>query len=114
MNKRALLSIFLIILLALASTWFSRERTPPMLAPRTAPAHFANYFIKDFKAVTMDEYGQPKDQLRAETLTHYSDDDSSELTMPKLKVYRPGQPTWLARSERGWARIRPLRPSWLQ
>ncbi len=50
----------------------------------------------------MGDEGKPARQLIAERITHYPDDNSTELTKPKMTIYDGDRPPWRIRSERGW------------
>lgn len=47
--------------------------------------HFPDYFMEDFKLISMDENGQPAYQLSARKMLHYRDDDSAELDFPFIE-----------------------------
>ncbi len=40
--------------------------------------------------------------MKSEYLAHYPDDDSTELTKPRITLYRKEGTPWLIRSDRGW------------
>lgn len=50
----------------------------------------------------MADDGRPKQRLKAEKMVHFPDDDSTELTKPRLTIYDSAHPPWLVTSENGW------------
>ncbi len=51
---------------------------------------------------TLAADGRAKHRLWAARTLHYPDDGSTELEQPYMELYRPGEPPWRVRSERGW------------
>jgi lipopolysaccharide export system protein LptC len=45
--------------------------------------------------------GIPKEILVAELMTHYKDDDRTEMENPVMTLYKEGQEPWIIRSESG-------------
>lgn len=67
----------------------------------TAPEkrHIPDFYLADFDLTTMNAAGRPRYYLQAAGMQHYADDDTSQLTMPTLTVYRPAAPPWRVRSD---------------
>jgi len=75
---------------------------------QTAPAHRdgstrhdPDLFLTDFKAVTFDARGLPRESLSAASAEHFPDDDSAELHAPRLALTEPGRPTMTITADRG-------------
>jgi len=74
----------LVLLGALAALTFWLERTiqPPAAAANVTARHDPDYFVDNLSAVRMAQDGTIKDTLYAVKMTHYPDDDSTELARP--------------------------------
>lgn len=74
---------------------------PPGLEPAQQP-HILDFYLKDFTLVSMDKQGSPQHRLRADYMQHYVDDETSQLTVPKLVVSGASEP-WHLHAENGWS-----------
>jgi lipopolysaccharide export system protein LptC len=89
------------LILALVSWWLRQgEEAPEGRHP--SPPHTPDYWVERLYARTMDTQGRPRRVIRAATMRHYPDDDSTELTRPEIDFLEPGRPPWQVRSDRGW------------
>lgn len=100
-DRRSLLVTGLLILLA-AATWWLKEGAEPEVRFEHRPAHTPDYWVDRLSARTTDETGRNRRILSAESMRHYPDDDSTELTSPELLLLEPGKPHWRIRAESGW------------
>jgi len=77
-------------------TWWAAEILSPKdePAPKLAPGK-VDYASKNLRRTVMDEEGRPKELLLAETLTHYEDDNHSELTKLVMTLYVKEGPPWI-------------------
>jgi lipopolysaccharide export system protein LptC len=97
MSSQARLFILLVVLAVAVGSWLWSDRpTPP---PAAAIANLGDreidYRISGFDVTRMKPTGEPANRLRAELLEHFSDDDTSVLTGPRLIVYGDGDvPPW--------------------
>jgi lipopolysaccharide export system protein LptC len=64
--------------------------------------HTPDYYLEGVDSTQMNPDGSPSQRLLAERLTHYPDDDSTELKLPSLTIYDETRPPWRVRSETGW------------
>lgn len=103
MNHRArsLLIGTLLALLA-AVSWWLQENDEETVARAARPAHTPDYWVEGLVARSMDIYGRPQRILQARMLTHYPDDGSTELTLPRLQLLEPDRPPWRIDSKYGW------------
>ncbi len=85
---------------ALATTWLVHSLEEEFSAPNKNSPHVPDYTMKNFKTLQMDEHGRLKNQLTAETMTHYSDTNTA-LTAPYMVFYKDNLPTWTVRAEHG-------------
>lgn len=94
----------LICVAALAGfTWWLLQAVQPHekeAAPRPL-THTPDYFADNFSVSELDQSGATQYRLTATHLTHYEDDDNSELTMPAVRAFQPGKPIVTATGERG-------------
>jgi len=94
-----LIAAVLLLIVTLASYWYSREIRRPVQQVRASPG--TPDFIVDRVVLTQfDETGQAKYKLFAERLTHFNENDDIELGKPRLVSLRPDQPQVQAASER--------------
>ncbi|MFZ5592731.1 MAG: LPS export ABC transporter periplasmic protein LptC [Pseudomonadota bacterium] len=96
--------LFLIALLALAafSAWLLQTASIPQASVPGKQRHDPDFYMKDFTLTTMDKAGIPRNRLSGPYLVHYADDDSAELTRPRMIAFRKGEPPWHIEAERGW------------
>lgn len=88
------------MLLVAASGWLNRSTQKKIVYQ--SPTHSADYYLKQFTAVTMGEDGKPEKSLSADEMVHFPDDDTTELSRPKMTIYDGERPPWKVRSETGW------------
>jgi len=90
-----------LISLALVTTWLLYSLEEKFLASNENSLRVPDYTLTDFKTIQMDEHGHLKNQLMAETMTHYPD-TNTHLTAPQMVFYKEnGQPKWTVRAEQG-------------
>ena len=65
--------------------------------------HEPDYFVEGFALVRTNPRGEPTFRMSAARLTHYPDDDSSELERPVLVSLDPSKPQVTLTAERGRA-----------
>jgi len=70
-------------------------------AMRTRP-HEPDYYIENMVRNTLDETGALENVLYADVVTHYPDDDSTELSRPRMEIYNGKSDPWYVTAESGW------------
>lgn len=55
-------------------------------------------YMEDVSAVFMDKFGKPKMKIITPKLVHYLSNDTSQLTEPKLTLYRKSPKPWYVSS----------------
>ncbi|MCW8904003.1 LPS export ABC transporter periplasmic protein LptC [Sedimenticola sp.] len=91
-----------ILLLLVAGTfWLSRQNITEDPG-YTAREHRADYYLEGVDSTLMNLSGKPGKRLVAERMTHFMDDDSTELKLPRLTLYDLDRPPWRVNSETGW------------
>lgn len=68
----------------------------------TKPSHKIDYYLKDFNARSMTLSGDLKQRIRSEHMQHFVDDDSTELTNPKITMYSVDKPDLDIESDTGY------------
>ncbi len=101
MKIRQTLTIAALILIAIVTGWLAKPGKPPERRDEQA-RHDPDYYMENATLTTMNPLGRRHQVLRAETLVHYPDDDSTDLGKPHLSVHNPGKPPWEIISETGW------------
>jgi lipopolysaccharide export system protein LptC len=95
------LAVILVIVAAI-SWWLVPSDKPEPGYDTPSGERTVDHFITGLDAVRMSETGQPAHRLRARTLRHFVDDDTTELEAPRLTVFQEDRPPWEVESELGW------------
>ena len=74
----------LVFLLALLTFWLDRMVQPAALKKDSSGRHDPDYWVENFTASRMGQDGVPRHVLVAGKMTHYPDDDSTDLVRPRL------------------------------
>lgn len=99
--------VYALVLLLAASSWglveIFRAEYQSGDGSREAPKHSADYFSNGYLRKDLNEQGKLKSELSAETILHYSDDDTTHIDKPVLTLYNtdPSIPPWVVKSEKG-------------
>lgn len=101
MNRRALLIIFLVALLVIATTWLSQKSEKPTPSAKQTAAPLADYFIRGFDGTITTVNGLPSYHLKSGSLIHFAESDIIELSQPNLTVFRPQEEQWLVKADNG-------------
>lgn len=101
MERRKLIAL-LLLLLVVGGSWWLAERSKKPAGREPALAHTPDFYLEGFSATVMGRSGRPEQRLVAERMTHYPDDDSTELNEPTLTLFDAEKPPWQVNSERGW------------
>lgn len=73
-------------LLAVLATWLNQITHQPDIRDDGGFAHEPDTIVAKFNALAFDAEGRPLHRLSAEKLTHYLDDDTTELEGPRFSV----------------------------
>ena len=87
--------------LAALTYWLDAQVQPPPARRDGSMRHDPDLFLQDFKAITFDARGLPRETLSAARAEHFPDDQSAELATPKLSLSEPGRPTLTITANRG-------------
>src|SRR5262245_39041086 len=92
----------LAIMLSLALLTFYLDRM--VREEETTPTkrrHDPDYIVTNFTSTTFDAEGRPLSVLSAARMVHFPDDDSTELSKPRLIQTRPQEPRVTVSADRG-------------
>jgi len=64
--------------------------------------HEPDYYIENMVRNTLDETGALKNVLYADLVTHYPDDDTTELARPRMEIYNGSLDPWYVIAKTGW------------
>lgn len=93
--------VLLLGALAAVTYWLDAQVQPPTERRDGSSRHDPDLFLEDFRAVTFDASGKPREALSAQGAEHFPDDDSAELAKPRLSLTEPGRPTLTISADRG-------------
>ena len=93
--------VLLLGALAALTYWLDAQVQAPSARRDGSSRHDPDLFLQDFKAITFDAQGRPRETLFAARAEHFPDDDSAELTKPSLALSETGQPTLTITADRG-------------
>lgn len=80
--------IVILVSLSALTLWLRHAVELPDAPLVNAVRHDPDTIVTQFKATALDATGSPLYRLEADTLVHYPDDDSADLTLPRL-YYSP-------------------------
>ncbi len=87
-----LFPLLLMVLLAALTYWLDRVVQSPAAAPNALLRHDPDYIVDKMLATRMDISGAIKNTLFAVRLVHYPDNDTTELTAPRLISHSRSSP----------------------
>jgi len=102
MNRLGYIILFVIVIaIAATSSWLLNTVEVQPFSLVKPPRHDMDYFLTNFNATVMNEHGKPRYILRGSRLEHFPDDDSIDITLPDIKLFREQLSPWLVKSELG-------------
>ena len=88
-------------LLALLSAWLNQVAESTVVQDNAGFSHDPDYIVEDFRVQVYDLSGRPRHRLGARRMTHYMDDDSSELERPQFLATANGESPMSITARRG-------------
>lgn len=79
--------LILLALLAALTFWLDRKVQPTARLPDGSTRHDPDFIIEGFSAVQMNPDGTRRYALSAKSMTHYPDDNSTQLEAPRLVYF---------------------------
>lgn len=93
--SRSTLSLMVVVgILAILSSWLSREQDGDTQAATAPLPHIPDYYIAGFSAATYSPQGTQRNRLSAERMTHYADDRTTKLVKPQLTFFADNADVW--------------------
>ena len=99
--RRGLLAM-LLLTAAIASWWFLQRITEPAPPLTTGESQEPSYYIDNFEATVMNEEGQRKYTLTADTMQHFEYNETLRLDNPHLIRYTVGRVPIHAKADLAW------------
>jgi len=99
LSARNVLAYLALGLLAGASFWLAEKLTPDEDDGARRERSLVDYYSKGIKRTVLTAEGKPSQVLVAATMTHYQDDDRTEMDKPEMTLYQEGKPPWVIQSE---------------
>ena len=87
--------------LAALSMWLERMVQAPAVGQPNSLEHDPDFIVERFTATNLDKAGRPESRLSARRMTHYPDDETTELEEPRLVQFREQGPPVRISAERG-------------
>ena len=100
MQARIILPL-LLLLSAGISWWFVSSLEFKALDSPVAVDTNPDYFMQGVRTTVMSETGSPKQELYAQYLAYFKNDNRTELTMPNLIVHRTDGSVWTVTADTG-------------
>jgi len=100
LSTTRLFPLTLMVSLALITFWLDRAVRDEESAP-SLRRHDPDYLVTNFTTTTYNRAGAAESVLSAEQMVHYPDDDSTELTAPRVLQAKPDEARFTVRADRG-------------
>jgi len=95
------LPLVIVATLVALTAWLGRLAQAPQARVDGAFGHDPDYFVEQMDATAFDVTGAPRYRLDAVRMTHYMDDDTTELVAPRFVREGAGMARVVVRSLRG-------------
>jgi lipopolysaccharide export system protein LptC len=89
---RSWLPLLPLLLLLAATYWLSLQVDSPASAGGKNLRHDPDYIVDNFTATTLDEQGKIRFVMSAKKMSHYPDDDTTQLESPRLESFDAEHP----------------------
>lgn len=100
-TARGLFTYASLATVAVGTGWVAEKLAPPPELRESNPPGQVDYYSRNIHRFTSDISGKRINVLVAEKLTHYQNDDHSELENPVLTLFSTDGPPWVIHGERG-------------
>lgn len=101
MSTTRLFPLALMLALALLTLWLDHQVRVDEPAHPSLRRHDPDYLVSNFITTTYNREGKAELVVSAAQMVHFPDDDSTELTTPRVIQARPSQPRMTVRADRG-------------
>jgi lipopolysaccharide export system protein LptC len=96
-----LFPLLLMLSLGLLTLWLDHQVRVEGVDHPSYRRHDPDYLVTNFTTTTFSRDGRAETTLSAAELQHYPDDDSTELTSPRVMQAKPDQPRFTVQADRG-------------
>jgi len=101
LSTTRLFPLALMLSLALLSWWLDHQVSGEGVSHPSLRRHDPDYMVNNFTTTTYNSQGHVETVLSAVQMQHYPDDDSTELTDPRVLHAKPAEPRFTVRADRG-------------
>ena len=101
MSTTRLFPLLLMASLALLTFWLDHQVQVEGGDHPSLRRHDPDYLVTNFTTTTYNRDGQAVTSLAAAQMQHYPDDDSTDVTAPRLVQSKPDQPRYTVQADRG-------------
>ena len=101
MSTTRLFPLLLMGALALLTLWLDHQVRVEGGDHPSLRRHDPDYLVTNFTTTTYNRDGHAETELAAAQMQHYPDDDSTDVTGPRLVQSKPEQPRFTVQAERG-------------
>ncbi len=100
-NEKNILVYVLFGVLALISWWLLKLAEPEQEVSEIVAQHSVDYYSLGYQKRTMNDLGLLSSEVKANKMSHYSDDGSIYLEAPVLSFFDEKLPPWVIEADRG-------------
>jgi len=101
MSTTRLFPLALMLALGLLTLWLDHQVRVEGGEHPSLRRHDPDYLVVNFTTTTYNRDGKAETVLSAAQMQHYPDDDSTELTGPRVMQEKPAQPRFTVQADRG-------------
>jgi len=97
-----LMPLILMGILTLVTFWLVQKNTPPESSMlERVRLHEPDYIIKDGTLSALNEQGNTKYRILGNKVTHYDDDASIDINVPRMRLFQPDKAPVTVKSNTG-------------
>lgn len=100
-KSSAVFPVILLLLLTALTTWLERTSNLPPERDDALLRHAADYWLENYRIDTWDEKGHLQHQIFGARMTHFPDDETTDLISPRAILLPPDRPRTTVRSNLG-------------
>ena len=86
--------VFLLGALAALTYWLDAQVQAPVARRDGSTRHDPDLFLVNFRAISFDASGKPSESLIAARGDHFPDDDTAEITRPRIRITQADKPAF--------------------
>ncbi|TMH73720.1 MAG: LPS export ABC transporter periplasmic protein LptC [Betaproteobacteria bacterium] len=101
MSTTRLFPLALMLALALLTLWLDHQVRVEEGGHPSLRRHDPDYLVTNFTTTTFNRDGNAETVVSAAQMQHYPDDDSTDVTAPRVMQAKPAQPRFTVQADRG-------------